>query len=88
MADLVKDTIETLYPDQFEEVTSLLQSAFEKQENNSLLLLSRTKQTVHAFLNKVEIKIKEQATALEKRSKHLKVVRVNSILNNSEPKIL
>lgn len=43
---------------------------------------------MHAFLNKVEIKIKEQATALEKRSKHLKVVRVNSILNNSEPKIL
>jgi hypothetical protein len=43
MADLVKDTVETLYPEQFEEVTSLLQSAFEKQENNSLLLLSRTK---------------------------------------------
>ena len=54
LTDLVKDYIEMLYPQQFKDVTQILNRAFEKSENNSLLLLSRTKQTIHAFLNAVE----------------------------------
>ena len=48
-----------LYPQQFKDVTTILNRAFEKNENNSLLLLSRTKQTIHAFLNAVEKSITE-----------------------------
>ena len=59
LTDLVKDYIEMLYPQQFKDVTTILSRAFEKSENNSLLLLSRTKQTIHAFLNAVERKMME-----------------------------
>lgn len=31
--------------------------AYQKEENNSLLLLSRNKQTIHGFLNQIEKKI-------------------------------
>ena len=41
--DLVKNNIEFLYKDQFKQVLQILMSAFEKEETNSLLLLSRNK---------------------------------------------
>lgn len=52
--------------------------------------MSRTKQTIHAFLNAVEksISMNHQMIETSENKKHLRVVRVNSILNNSEGKIL
>ena len=79
LTDLIKQNVHKLYPEQFLEVKDLINQSFEKKENNSLVLLSRSKQTVHAFLNKL---------GQEVSAKNLKIVRVNSILNNSEGKIL
>jgi hypothetical protein len=59
--------------------------AYDKEENNSLLLLSRNKQTIHGFLNQVEKRVVEDT---RDQTKKLKVVRVNSILNNTEAKIM
>lgn len=83
--DLVKNNIEFLYEEQFEQVLTILMRAYHKQENNSLLLLSRSKQTIHGFLNQIEKRI---ALDTADQLKKLKVVRVNSILNNSEAKIM
>ncbi len=60
LTDLVKDNIQNLYPEQFKEVLTILDQAFDKNENNSLMLLSRSKQTVHAFLNQIEKQIHKQ----------------------------
>ena len=83
--DLVKNNIEYLYEQQFEQVLTILMRAFHKHENNSLLLLSRSKQTIHGFLNQIEKRI---ALDTKDQTKKLKVVRVNSILNNTEAKIM
>ena len=58
-----------LYPQQFKDVTTILSRAFEKSENNSLLLLSRTKQTIHAFLNAVERRIIENQQYIKGNNK-------------------
>lgn len=82
LSDLVKNKIQKLFPRQFTEVESMLKNAYEKAECNSLLLLSRNKQTIHSFLNQIEINISDFESTHQ-----LRVVRVNSILNNSENKI-
>jgi hypothetical protein len=60
-------------------------------ENNSMLLLARSKQTLHSFISAVT----EEVRAMFDRAEdpliietQLKVIRVNSILSNSETKIL
>ena len=78
--DLLKNNVHNLYEEQFTQVKQIIDRAFQKHENNSLMLLARSKQTVHSFLNQLE-KVMPQV-------QDLKVVRVNSILNNSEGKIL
>jgi hypothetical protein len=65
----------------------VLKRAFVHNENNSLLLLSRTKQTLHSFISSVCEEIQSDIVKLDKNSE-LRVVRVNSILSNSETKIL
>ena len=55
-----------------------------KNENNSMLLLARSKQTLHSFISYATEEIKGQIDGGE----NLKVIRVNSILSNSETKIL
>ena len=67
----------------------MLKQAFLKHENNSMLLLARSKQTLHAFISAVQEeceKLFAQESATE--NLELKVIRVNSILSNSETKIL
>lgn len=52
------------------------------------MLLSRSKQIIHSFLNQMERSIEHETQKEVGSQKRLKVVRVNSILNNSEGKIL
>jgi origin recognition complex subunit 4 len=65
----------------------MLKRAFLKHENNSMLLLARSKQTMHAFISAVEEQVKAMFDK-EIETIDLKVIRVNSILSNSETKIL
>jgi origin recognition complex subunit 4 len=65
----------------------MLKRAFLKHENNSMLLLARSKQTMHAFISAVEEQVKAMFDK-EIETIELKVIRVNSILSNSETKIL
>lgn len=66
-----------------------MKRAYEHNENNSLLLLSRTKQTMHSFITTIQKGILAQYEKEHKEANvELRVIRVNSILNNSESKIL
>jgi len=72
-----------------------LRRAFLFNENNSLLLLSRSKQTLHALTTQVakdiSVELSKEGSIDENQvvlKQQLKVIRVNSTLNNSEPKIL
>ena len=65
----------------------MLKRAFLKHENNSMLLLARSKQTMHAFISAVQDEVKAMFEK-ELETIELKVIRVNSILSNSETKIL
>lgn len=55
-----------------------------------MLLLARSKQTLHSFISSITDDIKSELSKHEapKRINELKVIRVNSILSNSETKIL
>ena len=64
----------------------MLKRAFLQGENNSMLLLARSKQTLHSFISAATDEIKE--ILIESGGCELKVIRVNSILSNSETKIL
>lgn len=88
LTDLIKDNIQKLYPKQFKEVKDLLLDAYQRRENNSLILLSRSRYTVHSFLNKMTAEIQNHPLPKQSKGMALKVVRVNSILNNTESKIL
>ena len=120
LGSLIKENIRQLYHEQFQQVFQILIHAFQNSESNSLLLLSRSKQTIHAFLNCIEQEVHElnqktnarqkeeqvtksqleqqqqsnrnkkfsQIQEEEESPKELRVVRVNSILNNTEQKML
>jgi hypothetical protein len=64
----------------------MLKRAYTQDENNSLLLLARSKQTLHALTSQVEKDIIEYMQK-ENEEFELKVIRVNATMNNSEPKI-
>ena len=55
--DVVKNNISSLFESQFEELKTILLRAIHNSENNSLLLLGRRKQIIHAFLNQMEREI-------------------------------
>jgi hypothetical protein len=60
-------------------------------ENNSMLLLARSKQTLHSFISAVTEEVRAMFDRAEDpliAETQLKVIRVNSILSNSETKIL
>jgi len=60
-------------------------------ENNSMLLLARSKQTLHSFISAVTEEVRAMFDRAEDpliTETQLKVIRVNSILSNSETKIL
>ena len=65
----------------------MLKRAFLKHENNSMLLLARSKQTMHAFISAIQEEVRAMFDK-EMQTIELKVIRVNSILSNSETKIL
>lgn len=41
------------YKKQYDEVMNILKNAYKQGQNNSFLLLSRTKQTLHAFISNI-----------------------------------
>ena len=63
-----------------------LDRAFKHNENNSLLLLARSKQIIHSLVTQVERELVKQHI---ETGQTLKVVRVNTtLLNANESKIL
>lgn len=63
-----------------------LDRAFEYNENNSLLVLARSKQIIHSLISRV---IQDCQRKLESNDQVLKVVRVNTtLLDANESKIL
>lgn len=66
---------------------NILKNAYKQGQNNSFLLLSRTKQTLHAFISTITKHVTLKMLEWDAQSE-LKVIRVNSILSNSEAKIL
>ncbi|TNV79899.1 hypothetical protein FGO68_gene7637 [Halteria grandinella] len=85
LTNLTKTNSSDFYKDQCQQVMSLLKQAYLKGENNSMLLLARSKQTMHSFINAISDDIRAE---LDQSKVELKVIRVNSILLNSETKIL
>jgi hypothetical protein len=72
-------------------VLQVLKQAYLKGENNSMLLLARSKQTLHSFISAATEEITRVLQGSGEDSggvRELKVIRVNSILLNSETKIL
>ena len=64
-----------------------LKRAFLKHDNNSLLLLARSKQTIHALTTKVQSDIQE-ILRKEHQDQEFRVVTINCTLNNSEAKMV
>lgn len=65
---------------------SCLDRAFLMYENTSLLVLARSKQTIHSLITRVVVDCEEK---LKKHDITLKVVRVNTtLLDANENKIL
>ena len=61
-----------------------LRRAFLGNEKNSLMVLARSKQTLHALMCQVENDIRKE---IDDPDTNLRVIKVNSTLNNSENKI-
>lgn len=64
----------------------MIRQAYENDECNSLLLLSRSRHVIHSFLTLMEEEVNRELIE-DGTGRELKFCRVNSILNNSEPKI-
>lgn len=56
--NLCKARVKDFYSEQYEEVMDVLHNAYQKRENQSLILLARSKLTMHSFISKVEEDIK------------------------------
>lgn len=63
-----------------------LEKAFFHKQNDSLMLLARSKQTIHALTSKVQENIRAQIALHPEMT--FKVVMVNCTLNNSEAKMI
>lgn len=88
MTNLTKANSQGFYKEQGTEVLQVLKHAYIKGENNQMILLARSKQTLHSFLNAATEEIKQVLSEEKDGGSELKVIRVNSILSNSETKIL
>jgi len=58
LSNLTKVECKAFYKKQDDEVMQLLRRAFLKGENNSMLLLARSKQTMHSFISAATEEIK------------------------------
>ena len=86
LADLTRTRTRALYAEQYEQVMQCLERAFAHRENNSLLVLARSKQIIHSLLARV---IADCAAQQQEAGQVLKVVRVNTtLLDANEQKIL
>ena len=65
---------------------NLVRKALIDGESNSMLILARSKQTLHALIQQIEVNIQREIYD-KNRDANLRVIKVNSTLNNSEPKI-
>ena len=83
LSDLTKTNIRNFYPQQYNETIDLLYRAFFKRQNNSVMLLSRSKHNLRA----VTLQAEREIRAMAGDDYNIKVVKVNSTLNNSENKI-
>jgi len=87
LSTFTNDRIKHFYHKQYDQVMITLRQAFLKEENNSMLLSARSKNTIYSFLSQIEKDIRVELE--EDNPEHnLKVCRVNSVLNHTEPKIL
>ena len=84
---LTKTRIQHFFPTQYASVMDTLRRAFFQSENNSLLLLARSKQTLSALTRQVENDIRQEMEEKTNDPDNIKVIKVNSTLNNSENKI-
>lgn len=60
LTNLTKTNSSDFYKDQCQQVMSLLKQAYLKGENNSMLLLARSKQTMHSFINAISDDIRAE----------------------------
>jgi hypothetical protein len=91
LTNLTKTQSQGFYREQGLSVLQVLKQAYLKGENNSMLLLARSKQTLHSFISAATEEITRVLQGSGEDSggvRELKVIRVNSILLNSETKIL
>ena len=87
LSQLTKTRITSLFPNQYNEVMKMLRRAAVSQdvkEPNSLILMARSKMTNSSMLQRVEMDIRREMID----DKNLVVIKVNSILSNSENKLL
>ena len=54
-----------MHEDQFEQVMTVVRRAYEKDESNSMLLLSRAPQVVHSFLSQIESEVDRELAQAE-----------------------
>jgi hypothetical protein len=86
LSELTKVRIRELYSSQYEQVMQCLDRAFSHNENNSLLILARSKQIIHSLISRV---IQDEEGKRHQLEQTLKVVRVNTtLLDANESKIL
>lgn len=78
---------EKFFTDQYETVMDMLKRAFTKDENQSMLLLSRSNTVTHQFISKIKNNlIRELST--DDRKCNIKAIRINAILTTKETAIL
>lgn len=82
--EMTKTRIKHFYPQQYEEVMKILRKAVNTKEPSSLILMARSKMTNSTMLLQVENDIRSQMND----DSNLLVLKVNSILCNSENKLL
>ena len=54
LGSMTKKNIQSFFPEQYNEVMDMLKRAYMQDENNSLLLLARSKQTLYTLTSQVE----------------------------------
>lgn len=84
---MTKTHVKAFFPEQYDMMMQTLTRAFLHNENNSLLLLARSKQTLNALTSQVQKDIQKKLTAQNDESE-FKVVTINCTLNNSENKMV
>lgn len=87
LQELTKTQVREFFPEEYESLMKTLRRAFLKGENNSLLLLARSKATMCALTSKVQQDI---ATILKQEDplQDFRVVQINCTMNNSEAKMV